>query len=283
MWVLASWLLPVSVVGFSQSSTPKTLVELHNAVTSMNDHENMAFLVREVKETKADLLEMLNEKEVATPELAAVLEPLCLSAIRSLSAVSPLPSPAFAANLFTGRLTFCGRVAAPGGDASAELDDARDWITTLESGDAFDVEVGPTAGKPSKQGFGLKRGDFLWMRPMVSSGGARATVSPASPVVKLVCTGPISFDFALQFQSCASMVSVNESTPPSSPDFETAGCWSVLYLDQDFFVCATGTKTKKNQDGGGASPEFQEHALVWSRTPVNADSGNQKHLSVPIV
>jgi len=144
-----------------------SLNQLKSMVKGVDDRPVITALAKAIKRSKAQLLEASTGGVFSDQAGAA-------SICADLAAVSPLPSPAFASNLLEGRLILRGEL---GSNRSflAEAASANDGILF--------VEMPLQAGKPSKSGYGLKRGGTLLVQP-----------STDGPVLaELTCEGPSSF------------------------------------------------------------------------------------------
>lgn len=162
-----------------------SLSELKSMVKGVDDRPIITALAKAIKQSKAQLLEAVKVDALADQTAAALI-------CADLAAVSPLPSPAFASNLFEGRLVLRGELGScMSGLAAAAADN---------EGAVF-VEMPLQPGKPSKSGYGLKRGGTLLAR-LVTGGPVLA---------ELTCEGPSSF------------------TVDGAAGSET---WEIAYLDQ---------------------------------------------------
>lgn len=172
-----------------------SLNQLKSMVKGVDDRPVITALAKAIKRSKARMLEASTGGLFSDQAEAA-------SICGDLAAVSPLPSPAFASNLLEGRLILRGELGS-NRSILAEAASANEGILFVEMPLQF--------GKPSKSGYGLKRGGTLLVRS--------ATDGPA--LAELTCEGPSSF-----VVDCAS----------------GSEAWGITYLDQvtfriDFIIC----------------------------------------------
>jgi hypothetical protein len=168
-----------------QAAGVSTLSELKSMVKGVDDRPTITALARAIKQSKIQLLEAMKGGTLAGRAAATLM-------CADLAAVSPLPSPAFASNLLVGRLVLRGELGSfMSGLAAAVADNEGELL----------VEMPLQPGKPSKSGYGLKRGGTLLVR-LVTGGPALA---------ELTCEGPSSF-------------TVDGAAGPET--------WEITYLDQ---------------------------------------------------
>ena len=171
-----------------QIAVALSLKQLKSMVKGVDDRPVITALAKAIKRSKAQLLEdstgCLFSDQIRT---ALICE--------DLAAVSPLPSPAFASNLLVGRLILRGELGS-NRSILAEAASANEGILF--------VELPPQAGKPSKSGYGMKRGGTLLVR----------SAKDGPVLAELTCEGPSSF--------VVDCVSGSEA-------------WGITYLDQVTF------------------------------------------------
>jgi len=183
---------------------------------------------------------------------------LALNSVFELSAVSPLPSPAFAANLLTGTFQLNGALGEESRliEALNSEQPPQPGIDTHTRPFIVDVKLikASASSKPSKAGFGITRGGELIVRSVGALGGAAAR-----DVATLRCNGPTSLGVSIAVQSLSLSEDVRDkgnAPRTSAPDDEK---WEVMYLDQDLLICETTKATTAEQVAGDSG------LLFWTR------------------